>query len=64
MARARVNFKAKEAMERQARHWGSRRLEEALTALLDCDLTLRSSSRAPAMALMQRTLMRLASMPR
>jgi DNA polymerase III subunit delta len=64
LQRARVNFKAKDAMERQARQWGARRLEDALTALIDCDLTLRSSSKAPVMAVMQRTLMRLASMPR
>ncbi len=62
--RARVNFKMRDTVERQARHWGARRLEEALTALIDCDLTLRSSSKAPLMAVMQRTLMRLASMPR
>ncbi len=64
MNRARVNFKAKEAMQRQAANWGSRRIEDALTALIDCDLTLRSTSRAPTMALMERTLMRLASMRR
>jgi DNA polymerase III subunit delta len=62
--RVRVNFKMKDTVERQARNWGARRLEEALTALIDCDLTLRSSSKAPVMAVMQRTLMRLASMPR
>ena len=32
--------------------------------LLDTDLTLRSSSRAPAMAVMERALIRLAMMPR
>jgi DNA polymerase III subunit delta len=64
IARARVNFKAKAAMERQAGAWGAHRLEDAITALLDCDLTLRSASRAPTMALMERTLMRLASMKR
>jgi DNA polymerase III subunit delta len=64
IARARVNFRAKAAMERQASAWGAHRLEDAITALLDCDLTLRSTSRAPAMALMERTLMRLASMKR
>ena len=62
--RARVNFKMRDTVERQARVWGARRLEEALTALIDCDLTLRSASKAPVMAVMQRTLMRLASMPR
>ncbi len=64
MARARVNFKAKEAMARQAANWGMLRLEDALAALIDCDMTLRSTSRAPTMALMERTLMRLASMKR
>jgi DNA polymerase-3 subunit delta len=64
MARARVNFKAKEAMTRQAANWGTRSLEDALTALIDCDLTLRSTSRAPTFAVMERTLMRLASMKR
>jgi DNA polymerase III subunit delta len=64
MMRARVNFKAKEAMGRQATNWGARRIEDALAALIDCDLTLRSTSRAPTMALMERTLMRLASMKR
>jgi DNA polymerase III subunit delta len=64
MARARVNYKAKEAMTRQASQWGMRSLEDALTALIDCDLTLRSTSRAPTFAVMERTLMRLASMKR
>lgn len=64
MARARVNYKAKEVMARQASNWGARSLEDALTALIDCDLTLRSTSRAPTFALMERTLMRLASMKR
>ena len=64
MMRARVNFKAKEAMARQASNWGTSGLENALTALIDCDLTLRSTSRAPTFALMERTLMRLASMKR
>lgn len=64
LQRARVNFKARDAMERQARQWGTKRLEQALTTLIDCDLTLRSASKAPVMAVMQRALMRLASMPR
>lgn len=49
---------------RQAGHWGRDRLERALTALTDMDLTLRSSSRAPQAALMERTLIRLAMMAR
>ncbi len=62
--RARVNFKTRDTVERQARQWGAKRLEDALTTLIDCDLTLRSTSKAPVMAVMQRALMRLASMPR
>jgi DNA polymerase-3 subunit delta len=58
--RARVNFKQKDAMGRQAGQWGIRALEGALTILLDTDLTLRSASRAPGMALMERALIRIA----
>lgn len=55
-----------EAMTRQAKAWGQVRLEKALAELVETDLTLRSSSRAPAMAVMERTLLRLAMtmMPR
>ena len=58
--RARVNFKQKDAMGRQAGQWGSRALESAIAVLLETDLTLRSSSRAPGMALMERALIRIA----
>jgi DNA polymerase III subunit delta len=58
--KARVNFKQKDAMGRQAGQWGSRALEQAIAILLETDLTLRSSSRAPAMAVMERALMRIA----
>lgn len=44
---------------RQARTWGVHRLEQALAILIDTDLTLRSSTRAPAMAAMERALIRL-----
>ncbi len=44
----------------QARGWGRGRLEEALAMLVETDVTLRSSSRAPALALVERTLLRLA----
>lgn len=54
----------RERMARQAQSWGMRPLEDALHLLLDTDLTLRSSSRAPAMAVMERALIRLAMMPR
>lgn len=54
----------RDRMARQAQGWGMRPLEDALHLLLDTDLTLRSSSRAPAMAVMERALIRLAMMPR
>jgi DNA polymerase-3 subunit delta len=58
--KARVNFKQKDAMGRQAGQWGSRALESAIAVLLETDLTLRSASRAPGMALMERALIRIA----
>jgi DNA polymerase III subunit delta len=57
-----VPFKAKEAMGRQASRWGERRLEDALRQLIETDMTLRSSSKAPTLAVMERTLLRLAKM--
>jgi len=62
--KARVSFKQKDAMGRQAGHWGGRVLEAAVSLLLETDLTLRSSSKAPGMALMERALIRLAMMRR
>ena len=58
--RARVNFKQKDAMGRQAGQWGTRALEQAVSVLLETDLTLRSASKAPGMALMERALIRIA----
>jgi DNA polymerase-3 subunit delta len=58
--RARVNFKQKDAMGRQAGQWGIRNLEQAIAVLLETDLILRSASRAPGMALMERALIRIA----
>ncbi|MDZ4093669.1 MAG: DNA polymerase III subunit delta [Paracoccaceae bacterium] len=49
---------------RQAEGWGLHRLEDALSLLVETDLALRSSSRAPAMAVMERALIRLAMMKR
>ncbi|PWJ22287.1 DNA polymerase III subunit delta [Jannaschia seohaensis] len=54
----------RDAMERQVRDWGARRLEAALALLMETDLTLRSSSRAPAMAVMERALIKLSMMGR
>jgi len=50
----------RDAMQRQAQAWGMFRLEEALKALIEADLTLRSASRAPQMAVIERVLIRLA----
>ena len=55
----------KVAAERAARQWGARRLEEALSILLETDLALRSAgARAPAMPVAERTLVRLAALAR
>ena len=54
----------RDRMTRQAQSWGMRALEDALRHLVDTDLALRSSSRAPAGAVMERALIRLAMMPR
>jgi DNA polymerase-3 subunit delta len=50
----------RDRMQRQLQRWNGRKLEIALTMLTDTDLQLRSTSRAPTMALMERTLVRLA----
>ena len=55
-----VHFKARDRMVRQAQGWGQRNLETALELLIDTDLQLRSSQRAPQMALLERCLFRLA----
>lgn len=54
----------RDRMQKQAQNWGMHRLEQALTILTDTDLQLRSTSRAPAMALMERTLIRLSMLGR
>lgn len=54
----------KSRMARQAQGWGMRRLEDALGLLTETDLTLRSASNAPPMAVMERALIRLAMMGR
>ncbi|BAQ67274.1 DNA polymerase III, delta subunit [Rhodovulum sulfidophilum] len=57
-----VHFKARDRMARQAQVWGVHRLEQALGLLLDTDLKLRSAQRAPQMALIERSFIRLAVM--
>nr|WP_207186518.1 DNA polymerase III subunit delta [Rhodobaculum claviforme] len=58
------NFRARDRMQRQLRQWTTPRLEQAMSVLLEADLALRSSSRAPAMALMERALIRVAMLGR
>lgn len=59
-----VLWNRRDRMARQAGDWGMRALEEAVHQLIETDLMLRSSSRAPAMAVVERALIRLAMMPR
>ena len=55
----------RDKMLRQAQNWGPAKLEDALTLLTDIDLQLRSAGQhAPAMALVERALIRLAMMAR
>ncbi|MGB2891335.1 MAG: DNA polymerase III subunit delta [Albidovulum sp.] len=54
----------RDRMLRQAQGWGMHSLEKAIGILTDTDLALRSSSRAPAMAVMERALIRLAMLNR
>ena len=55
----------RDKMAGQAGHWGVPRLERALLDLVETDLTLRSSSSAPAWAMLERCLLRLAmSLPK
>lgn len=52
----------RDAIVRQASKWGREQLERALTEILTTDLSLRSTSKAPQSALMERTLIRLATL--
>ncbi len=62
--RARVFGANRDAIARDARRWGTVRSEQALRLLVETDLALRSSARAPQMALMERALLRLAQLGR
>ena len=53
----------RDRMMRQAGRWGTAQLETALSLLVETDLALRSAQAAPQMALMERTLIRLAMLP-
>lgn len=63
-ARPPLNFRRRDALLRQVRRWDAPALDRALTLLVDTDLQLRSSSRAPGMALVERALIRLAVVAR
>ena len=52
----------RDKVQAQAQKWGMNRLEDALKVLIEADLTLRSASKAPQMAVIERALMRLATM--
>jgi DNA polymerase-3 subunit delta len=52
----------KDRMLRQVRLWGGMRLEKALGVLTDTDLSLRSSSKAPAHAMLERAFIRISMM--
>lgn len=52
----------RDRMLRQAQGLGVDRLEQALALIVETDLTLRSTSKAPGMALVERMLLRLASL--
>jgi DNA polymerase-3 subunit delta len=55
----------RDRMQRQAQKWGAARLEDAISMITDTDLMLRSAGQtAPPMAVLERTLVRLAMMPR
>ncbi|SLN66861.1 DNA polymerase III subunit delta [Pseudoruegeria aquimaris] len=54
----------RDRMVRQAQNWGVEKLEKALGLLTDTDLHLRSSAKAPAMAAVERALVRLCSLAR
>jgi DNA polymerase-3 subunit delta len=64
MARARppVPYMRKDRLVRQAKGWGTFKLEAALQVLTETDLQLRSAQPLPHMALMERALIRLAMM--
>ncbi len=49
----------RDRLQAQARKWGPHRLERAIRLLVETDLALRSSSRAPSQALIERALIRL-----
>lgn len=62
--KARLFGPRRDASLKQATRWGVRLLEQATALLIETDLTLRSASRAPTHAVIERALIRLAMMKR
>lgn len=60
LMKARVFGTRRDRMQRQLGQWQMRGLESALSTLIQTDLTLRSASRAPGHALIERALIRIA----
>ena len=60
MQKARFFGPRRDAAQRQLKQWTSAKLEEAIAGLVEADLTLRSSTRAPVMAVTERALIRIA----
>jgi DNA polymerase-3 subunit delta len=54
----------RDRLVRQAGAWGRPKLEQALGLLTDTDLSLRSATRAPDMAVVERAMIRLATLGR
>jgi len=54
----------RDAIVRQASNWGRPKLEDAIGELISTDLQLRSSTKAPQSALIERCLIRLAMLAR
>lgn len=58
--KARAFGARRDHMQRQVGAWQVRQLEAAIAELIETDLTLRSASKAPQMALVERSLIRIA----
>jgi DNA polymerase-3 subunit delta len=60
LQKARVFGSRRDRMQRQLDLWSRQGIEAAMTLLVQTDLTLRSASRAPGHALVERALLRIA----
>jgi DNA polymerase-3 subunit delta len=60
LMKARVFGPRRDQMQTQVQSWGVKPLEGAIAEILEADMVLRSASRAPGMALMERALIRIA----